>query len=162
MAAMDAAGWLDADEQRIWRSLLRANSQIDQELDRDLQERSGLTLIEYGILVALSEAQDRRLRMRALADSVIVSKSRLSHQIARLERAGHVRREHCAEDRRGAWAVLTDQGEQALRRAAPGHVARVRERVFDRLTAEQAVSLGEIMRALETEAPESAPARTQD
>ena len=60
------------------------------------------------------------------------------------------------------WDGVGAQGEQALRRAAPGHVARVRERVFDRLTAEQAVSLGEIMRALETEAPESAPARTQD
>ncbi|MFC4564979.1 MarR family winged helix-turn-helix transcriptional regulator [Nocardiopsis mangrovi] len=157
MTTMDGVRWLDADEQRTWRSFLRANSQIEQELDRDLQERNGLTLVEYGILVSLSEAEGRRMRMRGLADSVIVSKSRLSHQIARLEQAGHVRRETCAEDRRGSWAVLTDKGARLLDEAATGHVSKVRARLFDRLTPEQAAVLGEIMSALEAGALEPRP-----
>ncbi|GAA1753753.1 MarR family transcriptional regulator [Streptomonospora arabica] len=141
--------WLDAEEQSVWRSLLRAQSRIEEELDRDLQARSGVSLVEFGILVALSEAPGMRMRMRVLADSVIVSKSRLSHQITRLERAGYVRREPCEEDRRGFWAILTDQGLKVLREAAGGHVTRVRERVFDRLTREQVRQLGAVMRLLE-------------
>lgn len=118
-------------------------------LDRDLQRRHGLTLVEYGILVHLSESEGQRERMRGLADTVIVSKSRLSHQVARLERDGLVRRETCEEDRRGSWAVLTEAGEKALRAAAPDHVTRVRECLFDRLSAEQAAQFGEILGILE-------------
>ncbi|MDT0300759.1 MarR family winged helix-turn-helix transcriptional regulator [Streptomonospora wellingtoniae] len=148
-AREEGVRWLDAEEQSVWRSLLRAQSRIEEELDRDLQARSGVGLVEFGILVALSEAPGMRMRMRVLADSVIVSKSRLSHQITRLERAGYVRREPCEEDRRGFWAILTDQGLEVLRAAAGGHVTRVRERVFDRLTREQVRQLGAVMRLLE-------------
>ena len=144
---MDKA-WRDADEQGVWRGFLRMNSWIYDELEHDLRDRDGLSLIEYGILAHLSESPDRRMRMRSLADSVIVSKRRLSHQIARLERNGHVRRESCADDRRGLWAVLTDQGDRLLRRAAPGHAARVRSLVFDRLSREQVGQLLEIVAAL--------------
>ncbi|NYE48645.1 DNA-binding MarR family transcriptional regulator [Spinactinospora alkalitolerans] len=146
---MSEVDWLDADEQRIWRSYLVVNSLLEERLDRDLQRRNGLTLVEYGILVHLSEAEGQRMRMRTLADTVIVSKSRLSHQVARLERDGHVRRESCSEDRRGSWAVLTAQGEKALREAAPGHVAAVRAGLFERLSDEQVKRLGEIMEIVE-------------
>ncbi|WP_017542085.1 MarR family winged helix-turn-helix transcriptional regulator [Nocardiopsis halophila] len=149
MTGMDTVEWLSRHEQSVWRSLLRAQSRIESELDRDLHKGSGLSLVEYGILVSLSEAEGERMRMRHLADSVIVSKSRLTHQITRLERMGHVRREPCTDDRRGYWAVLTAEGRAALDAAAPGHVAKVRERVFDRLTPEQVTVLGEIMAALE-------------
>lgn len=140
--------WLDTEEQRVWRGFLRMNSSLYDELERDLRDRDGLTLTEYGILAHLSEMPDRRMRMRNLADTVIVSKSRLSHQIARLERDGHVRREPCSDDRRGFWAVLTEEGAAALREAAPGHAARVRSLVFDRLTSEQIDGLREIVDAL--------------
>ncbi|WP_285731060.1 MarR family transcriptional regulator [Nocardiopsis sp. ATB16-24] len=146
---MDEAVWLDPEQQRVWRAFLRTNAALYDDLEKDLRERTGLSLIEYGILAHLSEAPRRRMRMRVLADSVIVSKSRLSHQIARLERDGHVRREHCEDDRRGLWAVLTEKGSHLLGQAAPGHVARVRSRVFDRLTAEQTRLLGEIIDTLE-------------
>ncbi|WP_017571986.1 MarR family winged helix-turn-helix transcriptional regulator [Nocardiopsis halotolerans] len=148
MGRMDNAAWLDAGEQHVWRGFLRMNAWIYDELERDLRARTGLSLIEYGILVHLSEADGRRMRMRALADGVIVSRSRLSHQIARLERGGHVRREHCDDDRRGLWAVLTEQGSLLLREAAPGHARRVRSLVFDRLTGEQVSQLGTIIGAL--------------
>ncbi|MCY9782888.1 MarR family transcriptional regulator [Nocardiopsis sp. EMB25] len=146
---MEKATWLSADEQSVWRSILRVNAALYDGLERDLRSRCGISLVEYGILVHLSEAEDRRLRMRALADSVIVSKSRLSHQVARLERDGYVRREHCDDDRRGLWAILTDEGAELLERAAPGHATKVRELLFDRLNAVQLVQLGSVVTALE-------------
>ncbi|WP_304454209.1 MarR family winged helix-turn-helix transcriptional regulator [Nocardiopsis sp. YSL2] len=148
---MEQAVWLDAAEQHVWRGFLRMNTRIYDELERDLRERNGVSLIEYGILAHLSEAPERRMRMRVLADSVIVSKSRLSHQVARLERGGYVRREHCDDDRRGLWAVLTDEGAELLRAAAPGHAAQVRSLMFDRLSAEQVDQLAAIIRALDTD-----------
>ncbi|KUP95355.1 MarR family winged helix-turn-helix transcriptional regulator [Thermobifida cellulosilytica] len=149
MAAMNEVNWLSAEEQRIWRSFLAATSLLQERLDRDLQRRNGLTLVEYAILVHLSEAEGRRMRMRSLADTVIVSKSRLSHQVARLERDGYVRREDCMEDRRGFWAVLTDKGAEVLRAAAPGHVAQVRKYLFDQLSQAQTAEFGEIVTTVE-------------
>jgi DNA-binding MarR family transcriptional regulator len=149
MAAMNEVNWLSAEEQRIWRSFLAATSLLQERLDRDLQRRDGLTLVEYAILVHLSEAEGQRMRMRSLADTVIVSKSRLSHQVARLERDGYVRREDCMEDRRGFWAVLTDKGAEVLRAAAPGHVAQVRKYLFDQLSQAQTAEFGEIVTTVE-------------
>ncbi|MDE3720235.1 MarR family transcriptional regulator [Nocardiopsis sp. N85] len=146
---MENPAWLDADEQRVWRGFLRVNAWIYDDLERDLRERGGLSLIEYGILVHLSEAPERRMRMRALADGVIVSKSRLSHQISRLERDGLVRKQECADDRRGLWAVLTDEGARLLADIAPGHAARVRALVFDRLGPRRTADLEAILATLE-------------
>lgn len=148
MGPMGNATWLDEHEQHVWRGFLRANAWIYDELERDLRTQQGLTLIEYGILVHLSEAPERRMRMSMLADSVIVSKSRLSHQVARLERDGYVHRTHCDDDRRGLWAVLTEEGETALREAAPGHAEKVRSLLFGRLTKTQITQLGAILDAL--------------
>jgi len=146
---MENTAWLDGGQQRVWRGFLRMNSWIYDELEKDLRSRTGLSLVEYGILVHLSEAPDRRMRMRVLADSVIVSKSRLSHQVARLERDGYVRREHCDDDRRGLWAVLEDAGARVLDTAAPGHASRVHSLVFDKLTAEQVEQLASVVDALQ-------------
>lgn len=145
---MRNTAWLDADQQHVWRGFLRMNAWIYSELERDLRAKDGLSLIEYGILVHLSEAPEQRMRMRVLAESVIVSKSRLSHQIARLERGGYVRRENCDNDRRGLWAVLTEQGADALDRAAPEHARRVRALLFGQLTDEQVRQLGAIVDTL--------------
>lgn len=141
--------WLSPEEQRIWRSYLAVTSLLDDRLDRDLRAASGLTLLEYALLVHLSEAPEQRVRMQCLAAAVLVSKSRLSHQVARLERDGLVRRETCGEDRRGAWAMLTESGLAAVHSAAPGHVAGVRRHIFDRLTQEQIKQLGEILAAMD-------------
>ncbi len=151
MGPMDKATWLDGEEQHVWRGFLRMNAWIYDELEKDLRARTGLSLIEYGILVHLSEAHDQRMRMRVLADSVIVSKSRLSHQVARLERDGYVHREHCDDDRRGLWAVLTEKGSLLLDQAAPGHATCVRSLMFDRLTGEQVSQLSAIIAALESD-----------
>lgn len=146
---MSRSDWLSPREQRTWRAFLRVNSLIQESLDRELRRGNGLSLIEYGILVHLSEAPEQRLRMSELADIVIVSKSRLTHQIGRLERDGYVRREPCAEDRRGSWAILTAKGERSLREAAPDHVSQVRGLLFDRLASDDAEDLADILDRLQ-------------
>lgn len=106
--------------------------------------------IYYGLLVQLAQAPRRQMRMTQLAKDVKITRSRLSHAVARLERNGWVRREDCPSDKRGQNAVLTDEGYEMLRRSAPGHVRAVRQAMFDRLTPEQVRSFGEIMQVIAT------------
>ncbi|GII01684.1 MarR family winged helix-turn-helix transcriptional regulator [Planobispora takensis] len=136
--------WLDDGEQRTWRAFLAASQRIQEELDRQLQRDSGMPHTYYAILVRLSEAEKRKMRMSELAGSVGSSPSRLSHAVARLEERGWVRRVPCESDRRVSWAVLTDEGLAVLVAAAPGHVEAVRRTLFDRLGPEQVGQLAEI------------------
>ena len=140
--------WLDDDEQRTWRAFLTAERLLFERLERQLQRDAGLPHAYYEILVRLSEAPDRTLRMSQLADSSLSSRSRLSHAVARLEEAGLVRRRACEDDRRGAFAELTAEGKARLEQAAPGHVEAVRVHLFDQLTPEQQKALREISDAL--------------
>jgi DNA-binding MarR family transcriptional regulator len=140
--------WLDDDEQQTWRAFLAATRLVFEQLDRELQRDSGIPHGYYEILVRLSEAPDRALRMSALADRSQSSRSRLSHAVARLEDNGWVRRENCPDDKRGQVARLTDAGFAALAAAAPAHVEGVRSHVFDPLTPAQVRQLGEISTAL--------------
>ncbi len=140
--------WLDDDEQRTWRAFLAASQLVQEELDRQLQRDSGMPHAYYAVLVKLSEAPGRMMRMSELAAEVNSSQSRLSHAVKRLEERGWVRREPCAADKRVSWAILTDQGFAVLTAAAPGHVEAVRQAVFDRLTPDQLRQLKEICSAL--------------
>lgn len=149
-APTSAPRWLTDEEQHAWRAYLHATTLLEDHLDRQLQRDAGMPHIYYGLLVQLSQAPHRRMRMTELARNAKITRSRLSHAIARLERNGWVRREDCPSDKRGQNAVLTDDGRAMLRRSAPGHVEAVRQAMFDRLTPEQVSSLGEIMRVLAT------------
>jgi DNA-binding MarR family transcriptional regulator len=140
--------WLSAEEQAAWRALLAFVARLDERLDRQLQRDAGMPHAYYQVLAMLSEAPGRTLRMSELAAATISSPSRLSHAVARLEEKGWVRRERHPTDRRGALAVLTDEGFAALESAAPGHVAAVREALFDRLDPDQVRRLREIFAAL--------------
>jgi DNA-binding MarR family transcriptional regulator len=140
--------WLSDDEQYAWRAYLAATRLMNAQLDRELQRDAGIPHTYYEILVRLSEAPSWRLRMSDLADASESSRSRLSHAVARLEEAGWVTREACPTDRRGAFAVLTQTGFDALVAAAPGHVETVRRHLFDRLTPEQVRQLAEICDAV--------------
>ncbi|HEY3479416.1 MAG TPA: MarR family transcriptional regulator [Streptomyces sp.] len=128
--AEGTANWLTDEQQRAWRIHLDVSRLLMYQLERDLQP-FGLTNNDYEILVNLSEADDHRLRMSDLAKSTLQSKSRLSHQITRMETAGLVRRENCESDRRGLYAVLTEQGWDTMRQVAPRHVASVRAHFID-------------------------------
>ncbi|MFI0794059.1 MarR family winged helix-turn-helix transcriptional regulator [Micromonospora rubida] len=136
--------WLDPDEQRTWRAYLAASRALMDTLDRELQRDAGMPHAYYEILVRLSEAPDRRLRMGDLADATGSSRSRLSHAAARLEASGWIRREDCPTDRRGQVATLTAAGHAALTAAAPGHVEGVRRHLFDALSPAQVDQLRRI------------------
>lgn len=156
---MDAAHWLDHDEQRTWRSYLRMQLHLQRRLSQQLQSGSGLSDADFGVLVNLSEAEGGRLRAFALADELQWEKSRLSHHLTRMEKRGLVARENCATDARGAFVVLTTQGREAIERAAPLHVAEVRELFIDALSTEQLRSLDDIcatvLAGLDTDEPET-------
>ena len=126
---------------RAWRNYIMGTELMRQHLHRELQEAHGMTIADYEVLIQLSERDDWRMRMTQLAGRVASSKSRLSHQIARMEKAGYVRRIDCPDDARGVIAELTEAGMAQLRAAAPTHVAGVREHLIDLLTPEEHASL---------------------
>ncbi|HEY7048881.1 MAG TPA: MarR family transcriptional regulator [Jatrophihabitantaceae bacterium] len=156
--------WLSAPEQRAWRAYLEATTLLFDALDRQLQRDSGMPHAYYEILVRLSEADNRSLRMSELADVTRSSRSRLSHAVARLEERGWLKRVDCPTDKRGQIATLTDAGFAALEEAAPGHVETVRRFLIDRLTPEQVAQLEQIgsvvIAGLET--PECVKVRAED
>lgn len=136
--------WLTDDEQRAWRAWIAVSLLLPDRLSRELQERADISLPDYEILVYLSEAPDRRLRMSELADRTLSSRSRLSHQVDRLSDAGLVDRQPCSDDRRGYFAVLTPRGWDFLVATAPMHVESVRKRLVDVLTPEEFAEFGRL------------------
>ena len=128
--------WLTDEEQQAWRATVQLSQLLLRQLDRDLTMH-GLNGRDYEILVDLSEAPEHRLRMTDLADATSQSRSRLSHQITRMEKRGLVRRDDCEGDKRGTFAVLTRAAFEAIERVAPHHVEQVRRHFIDRLTADQ-------------------------
>jgi DNA-binding MarR family transcriptional regulator len=136
--------WLNKQESRAWRGYLAMSDLLHSQLTSDLLAETGLSSSDYQVLVNLSEAEQHRVRMTDLASRLDWSKSRLSHQFARMESRGLVKREECPSDARGAFAVLTDRGMEEIRRAAPWHVESVRRHLIDLLDAEQLKHLEEI------------------
>ncbi|MFE6869384.1 MarR family winged helix-turn-helix transcriptional regulator [Kitasatospora sp. NPDC057692] len=135
--------WLDEEEMAAWRSFVTASNLLNRRLERQLKEDSGLSHTQYEILVHLSAAPAGSLRMTELADKLVTSKSGLTYQVTQLEKMGLVSRRSCPSDVRGVFAELTDQGDEMLREAAPGHVALVRELLIDVLTREQLTVLAD-------------------
>jgi DNA-binding MarR family transcriptional regulator len=136
-----APRWLSVDQQQVWRSYLLGSARLAERLDADLRE-FGIDLGEYEILVTLSEAPERRVRMSELADAVHQSRSRLTHTVTRLENAGLVDRSNCPTDRRGVWAHLTDEGMELLELAAPSHVEAVRRNFVEAISEEDYAAVG--------------------
>jgi DNA-binding MarR family transcriptional regulator len=145
---MTGTRWLSDEEQETWRAFLCACNAFFSAVDTQLQHDSAMPHAYYEILVRLSEAPGRALRMSQLAEATSASKSRASHAVARLEERGWVRRVDCATDRRGQVAELTQDGYTALAEAARGHVEQVRQSLFDALTPEQVTQLRAISEAM--------------
>jgi DNA-binding MarR family transcriptional regulator len=137
--------WLTDEEQRAWRAYIQLAQLLMRQLDRDLHP-FGLSMHDYEILVELSEATRNRLRMTELADRTAQSRSRLSHQVSRMESRGLVVREDCEGDKRGTFAVLTELGAEVIGQVAPHHVASVRRHFIDQLAAD---GLGAVAGAFE-------------
>ncbi len=119
---------LSGRELAAWRGFLRVHASLVSDLDRELEEAHGLPLSHYEVLLHLANAPDERLRMSDLASSVLLSQSGVTRLVDRLERAGHVVRQPCPEDRRVLYAQLTDAGRTRLSEARPTHLAGVRTR----------------------------------
>ena len=135
--------WLNDQQQQYWRAWLAASTLLEDQLNRELLESHGLTMADYEILVRLSDSPDRRIRMSELASITLSSRSRLTHQINRMEHAGLVTREACEDDRRGQLCVMTSHGWKTLVAAAPAHVSSVRNHFVDVLSPEEYAALGE-------------------
>ena len=140
--------WLDREQQRSWRAYLVGTTLLMDRLDRDLREQHQLSMTEYEIMVRLSEAEGHRLRMASLADSVSHSRSRVTHTVTRMERAGLVARDACLSDGRGVEAVLTEHGLAVLAEAAPTHVAGVRRLLVDLADDEDFEAVGRVFNAV--------------
>lgn len=147
-AATDSPRWLDAREQDAWRAYLDMNAKLTARLNREMQDQSGISIADFSVLVQLSEHIDARMRVLELARALGWEKSRLSHQLTRMQQRGLIERSNCSEDRRGAFIVLTDAGRATVESAAPRHVESVRRYLFDGLTANQVDALEAIARTV--------------
>lgn len=126
--------WLSQQEMAAWLPLVRLLTVLPNALDAQLRDEAGISHVYYQIMAILSAAADRQLRMSELARLAGTSLSRLSHAVTSLETRGWVTRTPSPDDRRGQVASLTDNGQDALAAAAPGHLAQVRRLVFDQLS----------------------------
>ena len=142
--------WLNAREMKTWRSYIIASRRLLDALETDLDGHD-LSMPDYEVMAQLSEAPGRRMRMSELAQLAMLSKSRLSHRMKVMEKAGWIRREECATDRRGSWAVMTDKGWRAIVAAAPDHVGSVRKRFIDQLSSSEQDQLSAIFSRLTDE-----------
>ncbi|HEX2143926.1 MAG TPA: MarR family transcriptional regulator [Glycomyces sp.] len=139
---MNDTEWLSPEEQHSWRAFVRLNQKLTARLGSELQAQSKLSGADFSVLVALTDDSSGRLRFQELAKTVDWEQSRLSHQIARMTKRGLVAREECAEDGRGAFVTITDQGREVIEAAAPKHVATIRRLVLDSLPPEDFAALG--------------------
>jgi DNA-binding MarR family transcriptional regulator len=128
---------------KAWRRYIIASRRLLDALDYDLDHHE-LSMADYEVLAQLSDAPDRKMRMSELAEEAMLSRSRLSHRIKVMEKAGWVKREACPVDKRGYFAVMTAKGWKAIVAAAPDHVHSVRSRFIDHLTKEDQKTLAEI------------------
>lgn len=142
---MDGPRWLDEQEARVWQAFVAVQRDLLDVLERRLVRDAGLSGADYRLLVPLSEAPDGVLRARDLGRTVGWERSRISHQVRRMEARGLLVREDCAEDARGSMVRLTDAGRAAIVAAAPEHVKAVRTYFFDALSPEQVATLGDAL-----------------
>lgn len=142
---MSAPPWLSPEEADVWAKYRRLRRELHRAQERQLLRDSGLSAADYALLAPLSEAPEGLLRAKELGAEVDWERSRLSHQISRMEKRGLVAREACAEDARGSMVRLTQAGRQAIEEAAPRHAATVRRLFFDPFTDQEIRQFGEFL-----------------
>jgi DNA-binding MarR family transcriptional regulator len=137
-------------ELAVWRSLVDTTAELRRILGGQLQQESGLSPADYQVILALSEADGRRLRSSELAATIDWERSRLSHHLGRMERRGLIRRDDCVTDSRGAEVSLTEDGAGMFRRATVPHMRAIKQHFADALTPEQFDALADVLDALRT------------
>ena len=142
---------LTESQMRAWRAFLGASTLVSARLNHELDEAAAISMYEYEILVRLFESEAGRVRMSQLADQVSYSRSRLTHTVGRLERAGYVLRSSCPNDRRGVYAHLTKAGYEFLAQTAPIHLDGVRRHLIDRFAPSELATLTELLEKITTD-----------
>lgn len=130
----DENRWLSDAEQRMWRAYLDSTRLLLRELEVQLVADGGITFADFEVLVLLSEAQHRRLRMGELTEAAVATRGGTAGAVSRLARAGWLRRIGCQEDKRGWFAELTESGQEKLESVSAGHVDALRRNLFDLLS----------------------------
>ena len=148
--------WLNPTEMKAWRGYIIASRRLLEALDLDLDAHE-LSMADYEILAQLSDAPDRSMRMSELADVAMLSRSRLSHRMKVMEKAGWVKRVACEDDKRGYYSVMTPKGWKAIVAAAPDHVESVRSRFVDHLNKADQVAIAEIFERVTKSLRENSP-----
>ena len=150
---------LTAEEEVLWRALMRIVVALPRQLDSDLVRAAGITANEYKTLMGLSEAPNRELRMAELANVTGLSASRMTRLVEDLQSLGLVTKRASSADGRGTVAKLTPRGLAKLKSAWPAHLASVRRRVFDhidaRVVARAAQAMSGVASQLEDKPPSS-------
>jgi len=156
MERMSAVGGVSEQDWRLWREFVTMHRHLARELDRQLQRDAGISQADFSVLAVLAEAPESRLRTGELAELLAWEKSRVSHQVARMEARGLVDRTECETDGRGTWVGLTDDGLRVLHDAVPEHAATIRRLFFDQLDRHELDVLGELSRrVLDAMSPEA-------
>jgi len=145
MRRVDGPQWLDERQARVWQAYLAVQRELQGVLERRLVRDAGLSGADYRLLVPLSEAPQGVLRSRDLGLMVGWERSRISHQVRRMEARGLLVREDCTEDARGSMVRLTEAGRAAIVAAAPDHVKAVRRYFFDALSDDELATLGDVL-----------------
>ncbi|HIW61259.1 MAG TPA: MarR family transcriptional regulator [Candidatus Stackebrandtia excrementipullorum] len=141
---MTAPRWLNEQENHTWRAFHHVRSDLGATLERQLVQDSGLSSADYELLVVLSETDGHRLRARELRTQVSWDRSRLAHQLRRMEKRGLLRRTECEADARGTMVELTEHGLESIRAAAPGHLAAARRYFVDLMTPDEMKVMADI------------------
>lgn len=142
----------------LWRTFLTAYAAAIGHIDAELSQAGLIPLEWYDVLLALEEAEGQKLRMNELAQSVLLSRSGLTRLVDRIEKAGLLRREACPTDRRGAYAVLTKEGQAARERTWPAYSQGIAEHFARHFTVEEAAVLTNALGRVVSESSRSSPA----
>jgi len=146
MTDMSTVSEVSEQDWQLWRDFVAMHQQLARELDRQLQRDAGISQADWGVLLTLSKAPDRRLRTGELAELLAWEKSRVSHQVTRMESRGLIDRTECTTDGRGTWVGLTSEGRRTLLGATSEHATAIRELFFDNLDSEQKQALSSAAR----------------
>jgi len=137
MSQQTASPAVSTEEWRAWRAFNSMRRQLDLEIERRLQRDAGISAADYSVLIFLLDSPDRQLRANELGAALSWEKSRLSHQVSRMEKRGLVERRECDSDARGTWIALTTAGSTAVLGAMRDHAETLRKHFFDALTADE-------------------------
>lgn len=150
MTTNDSSMKTAASKAQAWRLFVETSARVQTILDDELRSHCRMSLADYHVLLILQECPHGRARMRELAHRMVFSTSRLSYQIDAMVRRGWLRREAVPEDKRGSYAVLTDDGRAAFAAAARDHGDAVDRLFTSALSDGEAAALADIMRSLTT------------